>query len=99
MGKRDYFKLGTSNAICYVCGFKRKRTEMKLRWDGVWTCKEDWEIRHPQDFVRGIPEETAPEWTQPEPPDQFLPFTNLYILDTSGNVILDTNGNPIQGTH
>lgn len=22
-------------------------------WDGLFVCREDWETRHPQDFVRG----------------------------------------------
>jgi len=93
MGRRDYFKLGTNNAICYVCGFKRKASEMRLRWDGVWCCKEDWEIRQPQDFVRGLPEETAPDWTQPDPPAFFI--TSQYaILDTNGIAICDVGGIP-----
>jgi hypothetical protein len=62
----SYFKLGERNAVCYVCGFERKSSEMLLRWDGVYVCKQDWEPRQPQDFVRGTPEEEAPEWTQPE---------------------------------
>lgn len=84
MGQRDYFKLGDHNAVCYVCGFKRKASEMKLRWDGVYVCKEDWEIRQPQDFVRGVGPEQAPAWTQPEQPDQFVqpvdnPLTNIVV--------------------
>lgn len=72
MGQRDWYKKGTYNAICYVCGFKRKADEMKLRWDGVYVCKEDWEIRQPQDFVRGQPEEQSLPWTQPEGGDTFV---------------------------
>lgn len=106
MGQRDYFSLGTSNAICQVCGFKRKRWEMKLRWDGVWCCNEDWEIRQPQDFVRGLPEETAPEWTAPEVPDVFAEFSNLaggggYLggtpeLDGNGQTVGVLYGNLVQ---
>lgn len=97
MGRRDYFKLGDHNATCYVCGFKRKASEMKLRWDGVYTCREDWEIRQPQDFVRGLPEETAPAWTQPMVPpiyDEFNelagtagPYGGVALLDAAGNTI------------
>src|ERR1700722_10779095 len=76
-GNRTFFKLGDYNAICRVCGFKRKASEMRLRWDGVYVCEQDWEIRQPQDFVRGLPEEVAPEWTQPEPPPVFLPLGKL----------------------
>jgi hypothetical protein len=94
-GNRGYFKLGDYNAICRVCGFKRKASELKLRWDGVYVCRQDWEIRQPQDFVRGCPEEVAPEWTQPEPPDQFLPLPKLGT--GAGPVRLGGTPNPGSG--
>lgn len=72
MSSRDRFKMGTWNAICDVCGFQRKADEMKLTWDGKRVCKEDWEPRHPQEFVRGESGSPALPWTRPEPPDRFL---------------------------
>jgi hypothetical protein len=97
MGKRDYYKKGDWNSICYVCGFKRKASEMKLRWDGVYVCAQDWEIRQPQDFVRGVPEEEPLPWTQPEPPDGFVsateigPFTNIVV----GTPTIFVNSTPV----
>lgn len=95
----SYFKLGDRNAICYVCGFERKSSEMLLRWDGVYVCKDDWEMRHPQDFVRGVPEEQAPEWTQPEQPPVFAgpeepPIANIVVgtPDIFVNGVLQTVG-------
>ena len=38
-------------------------------------CKEDWEIRQPQDFVRGVPDTQIAPWTRPEPSDSFIPIT------------------------
>jgi hypothetical protein len=101
VGKRDFYKKGDWNAVCYVCGFKRKASEMKLRWDGVYTCREDWEIRQPQDFVRGIPDEQPLPWTQPENPDNFngAPYT------PTGNIVVGSptifvNGTPqVLGTN
>jgi len=84
-GPKDYFKLGTYNAICYVCGFKYKADQMLLRWDGVYTCRDDWEIRQPQDFVRPPNQDPqALSWTQPEAPPSFVatyppPKTNIVI--------------------
>jgi len=86
MGARDFYKKGSWNAICYVCGFKRKAEEMKLRWDGVYVCHQDWEIRQPQDFVRGIPDEQPLPWTQPEPPDTF----NGPNYTPTGNIVAGT---------
>jgi len=38
---------------CEVCGCDIRAFDIKLRWDGLRVCPDDWETRHPQDFVRG----------------------------------------------
>ena len=48
--------IGGWSAICDVCGFKYKNSDLRKRWDNLMVCKDDWEIRHPQDFVRGVPD-------------------------------------------
>lgn len=53
------------NVICPVCGFKYKSTEMKKRWDGVWTCEKDWEVRHPLDFYNVPGEDTSVPFIYP----------------------------------
>lgn len=63
---------GTWKAICDVCGFEYNSDELKKRWDGLMVCNQDWELRHPQDFVRGVPDDPTPPWTRPEPPDDLL---------------------------
>lgn len=36
-------------------------------------CSVCWEPRHPQDYVRGIPDNPGGlPWTRPEPPDVFV---------------------------
>jgi hypothetical protein len=40
------------NAICDVCGFQYKASELKKRWDGLMVCSDDYETRHPMDFYR-----------------------------------------------
>ena len=72
MGKADYLALGDHNAVCYECGMKFKASTMKRHWQGYWVCPRDWESRHPQDFVRGVPDEMQPDWTQPPPADHFI---------------------------
>jgi len=72
MGIRDFYVLGAFNAICDVCGQKRKSYELRKRWDGIMACKRCWEPRQPQDFVRGIPDNMSPPWTRPDPEPQFI---------------------------
>lgn len=72
-GHSDYLKLGDWNAVCYICGFKFKAGMLKRYWEGFMVCESCWEPRQPQDFVRGVPDTQTPPWTQPDPPDQFIP--------------------------
>jgi hypothetical protein len=55
---KDYYKPGTWNVACPVCGQRYKSDEMKKRWDGLWVCRYDWEPRHPQDLIKIKAEET-----------------------------------------
>jgi hypothetical protein len=38
------------------------------------TCEGDWEVRQPQDFVRGVADIQAPPYVRPEQQNSFLPF-------------------------
>lgn len=44
---------GDYKRVCDVCGFVYRASTTFKRWDGLITCSQDWEPRHPQDFVRG----------------------------------------------
>lgn len=57
---------GQWNTICDVCGFKFKSGDLKKRWDGMMCCKDDWEVRHPLDFVKGVPDDSSVPWTRPD---------------------------------
>jgi len=67
-----YYKRNSANAICDVCGFKFKLNELKKRWDGLWVCESDWEMRHPMDFIRGRKEIFDLPVTKPRPTDTFV---------------------------
>lgn len=49
---KNYFQSGSWNLYCDVCSKKIKASDAKQRWDGFIVCPEDWEPRHPQDFVK-----------------------------------------------
>lgn len=71
-GRADYLELSSWNAICYFCGRKRKSTDMKKQWQGFWVCKEEWEPRQPQDFVKNVVDNQAPPWSQPPAAPVFI---------------------------
>lgn len=86
MGRADFWLPGGWNMLCQVCGFKYKNVDMKERWDGVWCCPEDWELRQPQDFVRGVADDMAVPYTAPEPAPS---FSGPQPVPT-GNVVVGT---------
>jgi hypothetical protein len=49
---RNYFKSGEWNVWCMVCNRKIKSGEALKRWDGLIVCPDDYENRHPMDFLR-----------------------------------------------
>lgn len=63
---RNYYKSGDWNAICDRCGFKFKASELKLEWTGLRVCEKDFELRHPQDFLRARVDKISVPWTRPE---------------------------------
>ncbi|MCR5876933.1 hypothetical protein [Phenylobacterium sp. J367] len=42
------------------------------QWDGAYVLRRFADQRHPQDFVRGIPDNQRVPWASPEPTDTFL---------------------------
>lgn len=66
MSSRNYYKPGDWNAICDRCGFKFKASELKLEWTGLRVCEKDFELRHPQDFLRAKPDKIVVPWTRPD---------------------------------
>lgn len=79
----DYFKHGTWNATCAVCGFVFKADQLQQRWDGVYVCSKDWEPRHPSDFARSRADtsQTVP-WAQHDDSEETITVTAL-----SGNTV------------
>lgn len=59
-------------AICDRCGFKYTSNELKSEWTGLKVCSQCFETRHPQDFVRGKPENQSVPWVRPRPEDVFV---------------------------
>jgi len=73
-GDDDYFAPGDWNAVCWVCGTKKKASKLRKHWQGYWVCPEHWEVRQPQDFVSGVPDIVAPPWVQVRPAASYTTF-------------------------
>lgn len=68
MPARNYYKPGDWNAICDRCGFKFKASELKEEWTGLMVCEKDFELRHPQDFLRAKVDQISVPWVRMEAP-------------------------------
>lgn len=64
---KNYLIPGDYNALCDSCGRKFKASQLKRRWDGLMVCEEDYELRHPQDFLRVQRERISVPWARPYP--------------------------------
>ena len=71
MSNRWDYQSGDWNINCDVCGRKIKASESRQRWDGFRVCADDWEMRHPQDFLRSKPEVISVPYTRKQP-DVFI---------------------------
>lgn len=74
MSYRSSYTSGDWLAICDSCGKQFKASSLRKRWDGLMVCEGDWEERHPQDFVRGVPDNMSVPWARDEPEDTFVPI-------------------------
>ena len=78
---KNYYKHGAYNAICDICGFKYKSSQLIRRWDNAYVCKKDFEVRHPQDLIRVRPRESFLSWTRPDPAPIFVSANPLLWND------------------
>ena len=71
MGDPQYIP-GNYWMICDRCGFKTRRSDMRKTWDNLWVCKDDWEPRHPQDFVKAKYDRQRVPVARTEPENYFV---------------------------
>ena len=71
MSRKEY-KHGDYNVICDLSGFKIKRSQALLTWDNRIVKKEFFYERHPQDFVKGVPDDQTVPDSRTEGVDRFV---------------------------
>lgn len=72
--------------ICERCGFKKRASQTYRTWDGLYVCHEDFETRHPQDFVRGRKDIQNVPNARPEPLENIIGplLTNISVAASPG---------------
>jgi hypothetical protein len=72
------YKPGSWWIICDRCSTKIRGEEAKHEWTGFIVCKDCFEHRHPQDFIRARKEVITPPFTRPRPTDEFVAVCTLW---------------------
>jgi len=80
-----YYKAGDYNVICDRCGFKKKASECKKEWTGLFVCSPCFDIRNPQDFVRAVADDQPVPIARPEPTDTFIAPGDVTPTSLDGN--------------
>jgi len=65
----NYLKHGDWNAICDQCGFKFKASQLRKTGDKdkpLYVCRECWDPYHPQDDLKGVPDNPSVPWSRPD---------------------------------
>lgn len=73
--------MGHVKGICDRCGFEHPLSALRKEWTGLRVCNPCWEPRHPQDHVRGVPDNQAVRDPRPEPADVFLTTNEVSAED------------------
>jgi len=96
---KNFLDLGNWNALCDSCGRKFKASQLRRRWDGMMVCSEDYELRHPQDFLRVQKERISVPWARPYPATDTQVITDALQTEVTGptdrDYILIETGQPI----
>ena len=67
--------------ICDRCGFQRPLNALRKEWTGLRVCKDCFETRHPQDFVRSRIDKQAVRDPRPPPADHFVGLNEVTADD------------------
>ena len=90
------YQPGNHWMVCDLCGFDIRSKDAKEMWNGLWVCPIDWTTRHPQDFVRGVPDEiAAAEPVRPPGAETFVPDQPDRSDPIEGDIPPGTNDNSL----
>lgn len=98
MSKNHYIS-GEWNVTCDVCSKKIKANEARQRWDGFIVCPDDFENRHPQDFVKAQSDKITVPFVRPIP--EYVFVNVVYACTSDGRTAIAgraTAGCSITGT-
>lgn len=76
----NYFLSGSHNIICDVCGRRFKFHQVRKRWDNLIVCEKDYELDHPQKYLRVRETGQAVPIIRDEPQDTFVNVCDIVSI-------------------
>lgn len=78
MNQNEGYRSGDWSAYCDICGGEFYASELQLNWKGLRVCKQDFEYRNPQDFIRPVVEKISTPWSRSVDGTEFATIVTLY---------------------
>lgn len=80
-GRANFYRRGDNNLIDDRTGFKIKASDARREWNNFVVHKDQFEVRQPQDLLRGFPDRQAVPINRPGSPDIFLAIGEVKAED------------------
>lgn len=94
----NYYVDGQYNIICDSCGWKKKISQVRRRWDGLMVCKDTcWEMDHPQKYIRIRETGIAVDPIRDDPSPTYLDVCYIYASQSYSGI--STSGCMRSGLH
>lgn len=74
---------GFHKFVCDVCGFEFLSDKKRKRWDDLIVCPDDYEVDHPQKYIRVQSDGQSVPDPRPEPADIFVVGSECNIITRS----------------
>lgn len=72
MGRRLHYRMGSFYRVDDRTGFPQRAEDTREEWTGLIVDRARWEIRQPQDFVRGVKDDQSVPKPRPLPTNSFV---------------------------
>lgn len=86
MGREFYYKPGSFYRICDRTGFAYRAERTQSEWQGLIVTKRVWEIRQPQDYVRGVNDDQTVPYARPRSPNPYVGLTTTAQFQVFGDL-------------
>jgi hypothetical protein len=77
----DKYRPGDYYLICEATGFKIRRSDAVMQWDGAWVHKDYCDVKHPLEDPREASKAYPVFPTRPEPTDSFITVPDAFSGD------------------